>query len=138
VVRDIIWSVATFRFANIRADVKRLGPEEPGFDLYGVTLTDPDGNWIEMRAPTDVGDRTTADDFDLAYGSLQSLYAAATVPDVWRVGHRRTELSDLELDTTISMAKRMEPWLEDAVKDGEARWDLYQEGRETGAGPLDA
>lgn len=131
--------MGTFRFAEMRVDVKRAGPhgEEPKLDIYAVKLTDPSSRWIELEftAPNDEP-RTTADDFDLAYGAIQSMYAAAVRPEDWRAGQYR-EISELELDTTLDAAKHMEPWLGPAVDVAESRWDLYDEGREGDIGPLE-
>lgn len=129
--------MARFIFADISADVRLVGrsAEAPLLDIYSVILTDPDENAIELSATSDRIVRTTASDFDMAFGALQSMYAAATRPDKWRV-NQPEELSDLELASALDMAKRMEPWLGPAVDDAEARSDLYDEGRE-GFGPIE-
>jgi hypothetical protein len=130
--------MATFRFADIRVDVRRLGPhEDPRLDIYAAKLTDPSGRWIEIQSTAPRGElRTTADNFDAAYGAIQSMYAAAVRPEDWRAGQHEG-ISDLELMTTLDMAKRMELWLGPAVDVAESRWDLYDEGREEGVGPLE-
>jgi len=124
--------MSTFKFANIRAEVRQKGPheEKEDLDVYAVVLRDPDGNWIEVRSSVPRDElRTTADSFDLAYGALQSMYAAATTPEAWKGGYQG-DVSELELDTTIAAAQRMEEWLRPAVLVAEARWHLYEEGRE--------
>lgn len=130
--------MSVFKFVNIRAEVRRVGPsEEEGLDTYAVTLRDPDGNWIEVRSTAPRGEaRTTADEFDLAYGALQSMYVAAENPGIWKAGYRG-DASELELDTTIAAAQRMIEWFGPAVENAESRWELYQEGREEGVGPLE-
>jgi hypothetical protein len=130
--------MATFHFADIRVDVRRIGPhEDPRLDAYGARLTDPSGRWIEIQSTAPRGEpRTTADSFDLAYGAIQSMYAAATSPKDWRAGQHGGS-SDLELDATLEMAKHMELWLGPAVDVAESRWDMYDEGREEGIGPLE-
>lgn len=131
--------MARFRFADIRVDVARAGrdPDEPKLDTYTVKLTDPEGRWIELLSTAPANEpRTTADDFDLAYGAIQSMYAAATNPEGWKSG-QHGDVSDLEIATTADLAKRMELWLGPAVDVAESRWDLYNEGREGDIGPLE-
>jgi hypothetical protein len=130
--------MSTFRFADLRADVYRIGPaEDPSLDVYGVKLTDPEERWIETRVVAPRGKpRTTANDFDLAYIALQSIYAATTRPEEWKAA-QRGEVSDLELDATAEAAQGMELWLGPAVDVAESRWDLYEEGREGGVGPIE-
>lgn len=129
--------MARFIFADISADVRRVGrsKDDPSLDIYAVTLTDSDGNAIELRTTSERGSRTTSADFDMAFGALQSMYAAATRPGDWRVKQPES-LSDLELASALNMAKQMKPWLGPAVDDAEARSDLYDEGRE-GFGPIE-
>jgi len=109
--------------------------EDSSLDVYAVVLTDPEGNAIELSVTAVRGSRTASSDFDMAFGAIQSMYAAATRPDDWRA-NQPEELSDLELASALNMAKRMEPWLGPAVDDAEARSDLYDEGR-GGFGPIE-
>jgi len=122
--------MSTFLFSEIRAEVKRVGrfEKDKALDIYAVTLTDPEGNSIELSSIAVRGSRTASSDFDMAFGALQSMYEASVRPDDWRA-RQPEELSDLELASALNMAKQMKPWLGPAVDDAESRSDIYDEGR---------
>lgn len=133
--------MAKFKFGEIRADVNRLGPmpENPQLDVYSVRLTAPNSeDWIESRIIQEQKPRSAGSDFFLAAVMLSNMEVAARVPELWATTTQRLrEVSPEEIAATLEMAKRLEPYLEEAGREAHDRFQLYGEHWESGVGPLE-
>lgn len=133
--------MGSFKFGQIRADVNRLGPvpEKPRFDLYGIKLSVDEDTWIEsqMARPNDQP-RSSGSDFEMAAFMLATMKFAADDPKLYYIRMVKFgQVSPEEILATVELAKRLEPYLEEAVKDAHDRYSLYSEHREGRPGPLE-
>lgn len=122
--------MSTFRFNQIRADVNRIGPSEdtPGADTYAVRFENPEGEWLETRVSIKAVPRTAGLDFSMAVDRLVSLLETARMPVHYRMKIRRQGgVSEEEITETIEIAKRLRPYLEDALTDAQNKMSFYED-----------
>lgn len=131
--------MSTFKFGEIRADVRKIGPGPENLEVYAVKLSAPqEDSWIESQVVGPKVTRSSGTDFAMAAQVLATMKMAADDPKLWylrmmQIGH----VSPEELRATIEMAERLSPYLEDAVLNAHERLSLYNEYWEGRPGPLE-
>lgn len=133
--------MSVFRFAEIRLDVDRRGPnpQQMTDDLYTVRLTGPEGTgWIENVVSLPRKDRTSATDFALASESVALMAEAARDGKLFYITMRRYgNISPEEVKATIHLAEELKEYLPDAMAVALDKQPLYSEYREGNVGPLE-
>jgi hypothetical protein len=133
--------MSRFKFGELQVDVNRLGPdtERPHLEAYTVRLSAPDKeSWIESRVVSKPKIRSSGSDFFLAAAMLSNLQMAAGDPKFWATTTRLLgAISPEEIQATIKMAKKLEPYLDRANDEVAKRFQLYSEHWEGGIGPME-
>lgn len=131
--------MSTFRFGEIKVEVHRMGPDplQTNSDFYAVKVSHED-TWMENILHKPKANRTAGSDFEIASEVLSNLYLIASEPEAW--AHDMQEIgrmSQEEIDATIAVATNLRPYLNEAIRSTQGKFDLYSEHFEAGVGPYD-